>query len=101
MSKVASASWIAYIVILRIHFLITIFSITVIDVLDAPLLNFNDLNFHIQDDLSGIKLTIDKKKSIRRHLEQVFLPRIKLCEEGTEQDRKNMVIFIFCIMAIN
>lgn len=49
---------------------------------------YNDLNLHIQDDSSGIKLTINKEKGIRRHLEQVFLPRIKLREKGTGQGNK-------------
>lgn len=100
-SQVATASWVSCIVILSFQFLITTFSIAVIDVLDAPLSNFNDLNLHIQDDSSGIKLTINKEKGARRHLEQVFLPRIKLREKGTEQVRKSMAICIFCIMMIN
>jgi len=79
---------------LWIHFFITIFLIAVIDVLDAPLSNFNDLNLHIQDDSSGIKLTINKEKGTRYHLEQVFLPRIKLHEKGTKQDRKSNLHFL-------
>lgn len=101
MSKVATASRVSCIVIRWIHFLITTFSIAVIDVLDTPLSYFNDLNLHIQDDSSGIKLTINKEKGTWRHLEQVFLPRIKLHEKGTEQVRRSMAICTFCIMTIN
>jgi len=88
MSKVASAPWISRIVVPGSTFLIAISSIAVIDVLDAPLSNFNDLNLHIQDDSSGIKLTIDEEKGAR--LEQVFLPGVKLREKGTKQDKRRV-----------
>lgn len=94
MSKVASATWISCALLSLgdpLFSLIAIFSIASHRrVLDAPLSNFNDPNLHIQDDSSGIKLTINKGKGTRRHLgEQVFLPGMKLrVEKRTGTRRK-------------